>query len=384
MAKKTETPTKSPGRELSKARKAAVQSFKRQLGEAKSATKSTNERIAASATRYFSQLGGNNPIGAAKINAWASHPKEGSSDWTEATARTPKTQKELAALVLSLLQHGAWGAVSATNADCRLVAKEWATLLGLPELDEADFRLLTFSDDPARDVPHMLEALMGGVFDPQISDPQQQPKRALLCVVAVTEPGIHNDSQGFDRLVNFIAQGGCYAIVNPFNPSFRPELAECVHMAAHYEHIYQESQGLVGKLRDRVAARVENGIQIARQRIKLLRPVFVEGRAAACRIFSPVVGAVARPVLCCVHHVASGYDHSRFGTMLTEGEEKDKALRLEMHVDDSPGRRPTDQAKRDLSMIREYCGDLIKGWVKSGRLNLPDKLESDTWEIEES
>lgn len=383
MAKPSRQRPKPPGKALPEPRRAAVQTFKAQFAKAKSATKSTNDRIATSATRYYRLLGGTKAIGGAKINAWASHPSDKSQVWTEATARTPKTQQELAAVVLSLLQHGAWGEPSATNNECRLQVKQWSALLNLPKLDDAVYRLLTSSDDPARDVPHMLEALMGGVFDPSIKDPEKQPKRALVCAIAVTEPAIHNDSPGFDRLVDFIASGGCYAIVNPFNPSFRSQLADYVHIAGHYERIYEESQGLVGKLRDCVAARVANGIQVARQRIKLLRPAPAEGRATACRIFSPVVGAVARPVLCCIHNVSSGYDHHRFGTMRTEGEEMEKALRLEIHVDDSPGRRITEQAKRDLSMVREYCGDLIQGWVKAGRLQLPDKLESNTWEFEE-
>src|SRR6185369_3221240 len=378
MSKKSDVPKPLPGRLLTKTEKSRVRKFKEELAAAKSASKATNDALAISATRYLRQLTGKeDAIGSQKINLWTLQPA--GRTWTTATARSPTSDHDFAALILSLLQHGAWGEVSATNQECKKKAKEWASLLGVTPMSDSIFRLATATDDPTRDVPHMLDALLGEIFDSQINDPLQQMKRSLLCVVAVTEPSIHHDSGGLEKVVDFIARGGCYAILNPFNPLFLPLPVEYGAISEHYRNIYRMCQSLVGKLNERVGACIPGGIESARSRIKLIRPKFSEGRSAAYRMFSPVVGAIARPVLCCVQNVSSGIESSRFGTMHTDEQMK---MRLQMHVDSSFDHPPTAQALHNQALVQEYCADLIKAWANAGRLQIPDDLDSEVWEID--
>ncbi len=383
---KKKPPANLPGKELSKERAKHTQAFKDELAKVKANAKATNEAIAASATRYLlelpeklSSLGARrrNKISSQTINLWISKPKQ--KTWTTSIARVPTDSRQLAALALSLLQHQAWGTVADDNKACRKQVAEWADMLELPHVPDEVFRLLTSSDDPSKDVPGALDAHLSGIFDCDVRQPEEQTMRALLCIVAVSEPSIHHNARGLDELITFIERGGCYAILSPFNPKYLPILPhEYGAIVQHYRKIHQECIRVINIIRNRIAAASPDGAKVARERVKLLRPTFQVERAAAYRMFSPVVGTIARPVLCLLYNTVSGSETSRFATMYSEP----SGMRLVLHVDHNLARQPSDLDLLHQSLVHEYCSDLIGAWTAAGRLQIPDKLKSDIWEIE--
>ncbi len=358
---------------------AAVKAFKGGLKAAKQdCLQATNEQIALSATRYGKLLSPRGPavvISGQKINQWMTAPQDEDS-WTSATARVPVEQHDFEALVLSLVQHGAWGENASGKAACKKMTAEWAKLLGLHALTDESLALVTKNDDPESDVPHMLGSLLDGIFEPTIKNPAKQRMRSLLCVPAVTAPSIDLNEAGLAKLVRYIQQGGCYALISPYNLAFHASLS--LHHGAvsqYYGRIHDRCVSLVGAIRDRLANEPDGGFQNVCHRVKLLRPIFDANRAAAYRIFSPVIGAIARPILCCTYNMVSGSLSTRHAAMVEDG----RGTRLEIRDDHGPG---TYQEIEERSRLREYCGEVIQAWEESDRLSIPEKFESDIWEYE--